>query len=75
MPKPVTIDPAVATLRGRLGGYRSRAQDDPELLATKAALAEARLDSAIERIVASASPLTQAQKLKLKTLLDNEGVK
>lgn len=75
MPKPVTIDPDVATLRGRLGGYRSRPQDDPELLATKAALAEATLVSAIERLIASAPPLTQAQALKLKTLLDNEGVK
>ncbi len=38
-------------------------------------LAEAKLVSAIERLLASAPPLTQAQALKLKTLLDNEGVK
>ena len=38
-------------------------------------LAEVKLAGAIERLIASAPPLTQAQALKLKTLLDNEGVK
>jgi hypothetical protein len=75
MPKTVSIDPSVAVLRGRLGGYRSRAQDDPDLLATKAALAEAKLVSAIERLLASAPPLTQAQAVRLRTLLESEGVK
>jgi hypothetical protein len=75
MPKSVSIDPTVAVLRGRLGGYRSRAQDDPDLLATKAALVEAKLVSAIERLLASAPPLTQAQALRLRTLLESEAVK
>jgi hypothetical protein len=75
MTKSVTIDPTVAKLRGKLGGYRSRAQDDPEVVATRAALAEATLVSAIERLIASAPPLSPSQALKLRTLLDIEGVK
>lgn len=71
----VKIDPAMASLRGKLGGYRSRAKDDPELVATKQALAEAKLLSDIEKLIANAPALTPSQALKLRSLLDIEGAK
>lgn len=74
MTKTVTIDPTVATLRGKLGGYRSRTDDDPAVVATRVALAEAKLVSAIERLLASAPPLTPSQAFKIRTLLDVQEV-
>lgn len=74
MTKTVSVDPTVAALRARLGGYRSRPQNDPEVLATKAALAEATLMSAIERLIAGAPPFTPEQSFRLRNLLDAKAV-
>lgn len=70
------ITPEVASARGRIAALsRSRNETDPALLEARSALAEAKLISAIERLIASAPPLSPSQALKLRTLLDIEGVK
>lgn len=71
-----TPSPEVAHYRAKLASFsRSRSEDDPELLETKQALAQAKLTSDIERLVANAPALTTAQAFKLRSLLDVQGVK
>lgn len=66
----------VAHYRAKLASFtRSRTANDPELVATKQALAEAKLLSDIEKLVANAPALTPSQALKLRSLLDIEGAK
>lgn len=74
--KLVNVTPEVAQARGRYAALtRSRDDNDPALIEAKQALAEAKLLSDIEKLVAAAPPLTAAQLTKLRTLLDVEGVK
>ena len=68
------IKPDVASARGRIAALsRSRQKTDPELVEAKQSLAEAKLLSDIEKLVAAAPKLTTAQALKLRTLLDVSG--
>jgi hypothetical protein len=70
------VSPEVASARGRIAALsRSRNETDPALVEAKKALAEAKLTSDIERLVANAPALTTAQLFKLRSLLDLEGVK
>ena len=75
MAKTVTIDPNVAKLRARLGGYRSRAEDDPKVVATKAELAEATMFSTFERLIADASPLSEETIAKITNLINEKAAK
>lgn len=70
------VSPEVASARGRIAALtRSRKETDPALVEAKKALAEAKLTSDIERLVANAPALTTAQAFKLRSLLDVQGVK
>lgn len=51
------------------GLKRRRAEDDPEVVEAVRALQQARLDEHIERLVASAPPLSEAQRSRLAVLL------
>ncbi len=56
--------------RARVAGLsRDRKHDDPDLVSARLALRAARLDVAIEKIVSTAPPLSQAQRDRLATLL------
>jgi hypothetical protein len=64
------LSPSIAHHRARIGALsRDRQPDDPELLDAKAALAAAKLDAYIDKIVAEAPPLTPEQRNKLTELL------
>ena len=68
------IDKEMAVLRGRLGGYRSRPQDDPDLVATKTLLAQKAFIARFERLLAENPSLTKEQKEKLATVLEEKVV-
>ena len=74
MAEKYTINKEMAVLRGRLGGYRSRAQDDPELVATKTLLAQKAFIARFERLLAEHPSLTKEQKEKLATVLEEKVV-
>lgn len=48
---------------------RSRTTDDPELVAARRDLAAAKLEEHIERALASAPPLSDAQRERLASIL------
>ena len=69
------ITPEVASARGRIAALsRSRETNDPALIEAKSALAEAKLMSAIERLIAGAPPFTPEQSFRLRNLLDAKAV-
>lgn len=56
--------------RGRVASLsRSRTADDPEFIAAKRDLAAVKIQQYIERVVADAPPLTDAQRSRLAALL------
>lgn len=72
MPGPVAPD--VAHHRGAVAALsRSRRPDDPELIAHRDALRAAMLEVHVERLLATAPPLTPAQRDRLAVLLQNAG--
>jgi hypothetical protein len=62
--------PAVARQRGRVGALtRSRASDDPDLIAARTELRTELLADYIARVVDEAPPLTAAQRERLVLVL------
>lgn len=62
--------PSVARQRGRVAGLsRSRPADDPEFIAARQELAAANIAAYVEKVVASAPPLTDEQRDRLTNLL------
>jgi hypothetical protein len=58
------------THRARIAGLsRSRKADDPELVSARQELKAARLADYVARVVATAPPLTDAQKHRIASLL------
>jgi hypothetical protein len=56
--------------RARIGALsRSRPADDPELLDARRKLAEANISDYVERVLASAPPLSEEQRTRLAELL------
>lgn len=65
----MSIHPEVAKHRARVASLtRSRAADDPDLVGARQDLAAAAATSHIERILATAPPLTDAQRHRLAGL-------
>lgn len=65
-----SAEPTWRQSRGKVAGLsRKRTQDDPELLAARRDLKEARLADYIRRTVDAAPPLTPEQRDKLALLL------
>jgi hypothetical protein len=56
--------------RGRIAALsRSRSANDPELVEERRALAAAKLEQYIQRVVSAAPPLNEAQKARLAAIL------
>lgn len=56
--------------RGRVAALsRSRSKSDPELINARQELAAAKLAAYVEKVVAEAPPLTDAQRDRIATLL------
>ena len=60
----------IAHHKARVASYtRSRTPDDPEFVAAKQDLAEAKIAAYVERCLASAPPLTDESRARLAELL------
>ncbi|WP_326548702.1 hypothetical protein QGN32_11610 [Mycolicibacterium sp. ND9-15] len=60
----------IAHHKARVAAYtRSRTPDDPDFLAAKRDLAEARISDYVERVLAQAPPLNDEQRTRLAELL------
>lgn len=56
--------------RARVGSLsRSRSDDDPELVEARRNLAAANIEDYVEKVLAAAPPLTDAQRSRLAELL------
>lgn len=62
----MALSKAAAHYRAKIGALsRSRSNDDPELIEAKRGLIEAQAADYIERVLATAPPLTDEQKQRL----------
>ncbi len=58
-----TVSPDVARERARVAALsRSRAETDPDFIHAKSELAAAKIRAYVDRVVAEAPPLTEAQR-------------
>lgn len=65
----MALSKAAAHHRAKIGALsRSRSNDDPELIEAKRGLIEAQAADYIERVLATAPPLTDDQKRRLAEL-------
>lgn len=65
----MALSKAAAHHRAKIGALsRSRSNDDPELIEAKRGLIEAQAADYIERVLATAPPLTEDQKRRLAEL-------
>lgn len=65
-----TIPPAVASARGRNAALtRSRKPDDPEFIAARQELAVENIAAYVDKVIAKAPPLSDAQVERLAALL------